>query len=208
MSTVATARPVTDDDDVDVDGRHLRRSRNREKVIDAVLELWAEGLELPEVDAIAERSGVSMRSIYRYFEDQDGLIEATIAKARRTYEPLADIPGLGEGSLAERIDHLVDARLRLFAAIRPFYRSTVRHAARLAPIRAHLATVRADLRAQVLAQLAPELGALPRSEREALATACDLLTQMDALERCTGDLGLSDRATAAHLRAALTALLS
>lgn len=41
-----------------VDGRNARRDRNTEAVLDAVHDLFVEGLIFPSVDDVARRSGV------------------------------------------------------------------------------------------------------------------------------------------------------
>ena len=45
-----------------VDGRHLRRQRNRDAVVAALLELYGEGNLDPTTDEVAQRSGLSARS--------------------------------------------------------------------------------------------------------------------------------------------------
>ena len=68
-ASAATAEPA-------VDGRTARRDRNRDAVLDAVIELFTEGhVGLVAAD-VAERSGVSLRSVYRYFDDLEALARA------------------------------------------------------------------------------------------------------------------------------------
>ena len=55
------------------DGRTARRDRNRDAVLDAVLDLFGEDSLAPAPAEVAERSGVSLRSVYRYYEDRDAL---------------------------------------------------------------------------------------------------------------------------------------
>ena len=59
-----------------VDGRNARRVRNRQAVVDATLALLDEGHTDISVDEVVERSGVSKRSIFRYFETLDDLDRA------------------------------------------------------------------------------------------------------------------------------------
>ena len=73
------------------DGR-LRRSQaaRRERVIAAVLELAAEGgYDAIQVRPIAERTGISSDTIYRYFGSRDRLIAEAVAQwsNREIYEP-------------------------------------------------------------------------------------------------------------------------
>ena len=64
-----------------VDGRHVRRDRNRDAVVTATIELLLDGKGIPLLQQIADRSGVSLRSLHRYFADAD----AVVAEAYATY---------------------------------------------------------------------------------------------------------------------------
>jgi AcrR family transcriptional regulator len=78
--TTATSRPEA------VDGRTARRLENRERVLDAALELVAEGADL-DVDAIAQRSGISVRSVYNYFPTARHLVAACTSEAASASVP-------------------------------------------------------------------------------------------------------------------------
>ena len=65
------------------DGRRLRRARNRAAVIDSLLELIRMGETDPTVSKIAERAGVSHRSVFRYFDDMDDLARTAIDQELR-----------------------------------------------------------------------------------------------------------------------------
>ena len=95
----------------DVDGRRARRHRNTDAVLDAVHELFVEGHLLPTVEDVARRSGVSLRSVYRYFPDRDQLLARPSGGGLKVAERHFDLAGIGQGSLEERIDHFVDHRL-------------------------------------------------------------------------------------------------
>src|SRR5438128_1011303 len=71
----------------EVDGRRLRREQNREAVLDALVELFAEGLYQPSANDIAERAGISPRSLFRYFDDIDDLNRATIERQLAAARP-------------------------------------------------------------------------------------------------------------------------
>ena len=57
------------------DGRVVRGLRNREALVDAIITLNEEGVLRPSAAEIAERAGVSLRSVYRHFEDIDAFME-------------------------------------------------------------------------------------------------------------------------------------
>ena len=76
------------------DGRRLRRGRNRDAVVRALLALYNEGNLNPSTEEIALRSGVSARSLFRYFDDVDDLCQAAITQqqddVRHLYEVAFD----------------------------------------------------------------------------------------------------------------------
>ena len=113
MSTPTTA----------VDGRTARRSRGMDQVLDAIIELFTEGNLDPSPEQVAALAGVSGRTVYRYFEDRNALVRAAIDRHFEGIAPLAQVPQLGEGTLEERIDRLVAARVRLFDAVGAAYRA-------------------------------------------------------------------------------------
>src|SRR3954452_9433869 len=107
----------------DVDGRRARRDRNREAVLDAVLALFREDNLTPRPEDVAEKSGVSLRSVYRYYSDPTELLRAAMARHLERVRSKLVVPGIGEGPLADRIDRLVEARLALHTAVAPTARA-------------------------------------------------------------------------------------
>ena len=190
-----------------VDGRSARRERNINAVLDVVVDLFTEGELFPAVELVSKRSGVSVRSIYRYFADPADLHDAAIKRHRERSEPLAHLPAIGQGPLGERIDDFVAMRLRLHAAIGATYRATVHGAPQHPRLRDQLALARNDLRLQFERQFQPELMRRKRAEREAVLAAGDLLTQLDSIELLRSHRRLSVAETTDALRAGLQALL-
>src|SRR6478609_12060550 len=97
-----------------VDGRTARRDRNSDAVLDAVHELFVEGEIVPTVEDVAARSGVSPRSVYRYFPDSRALLGAALTRRIEVAEPLWELEDVGRGSLDDRIQRLVAHRLALY----------------------------------------------------------------------------------------------
>lgn len=191
-----------------VDGRAARRERNVTAVLDVVVELFAEGDLFPAVEQVSKRSGVSVRSIYRYFVDPAELTDAAIAHHRRRTQPLTRLSSIGDGPVERRIDDFVAMRLRLHTGIGAAYRATVHNAPNHPRLRDQLTRGRDDLRAQFEQQFAPELSARRVPERDAVAAAGDALTQLDSIELLRNHRQLSTSETEAVLRAGLLALLA
>lgn len=95
-----------------IDGRRARRERGRVAVIDAMFELLQEGKVPPAVELIAERSGVSVASIFRYFQGIDDLQFQTFQRFRQRFEPL--VHATVDGDFATRTNAFVQSRLDLY----------------------------------------------------------------------------------------------
>lgn len=192
-------RPDAPDDDreTSVDGRKLRRDRNREMVVRSLVDLIEDGCALPTAAQIAERSSVSLRSVFRYFEDRDELLAEAAAHAYQRYAPLAVITNYGSGSFDERLEAIVAQRLRLFPAITPILRSV---RLRSADGEQHLleaaSTEIRPLDDQVRTQFAPELSGMGDS-RSTCECSLIVLLAPDTFELLTG----SQRRTVSEVRA-------
>lgn len=198
----------TDTDDVEraIDGRVARRERNVNAVLDVVLEMFEEEQLFPSIEQVAKRSGLSLRSLYRYFADQSELIEAAIVRNRERGAEVVRLRAIGQGPLGGRIDDFVAMRLRLYEQEGPSYRASVANAARHPRVREALARTRDDLRTQFERQFAPEVEIGRSGER--LAAAGDALTTLDAIDYLRRHRRLSVSEAEAALRAGLTALLA
>lgn len=164
------------------DGRTARRDRNRDAVLDAVLDLFADGTVAPAPADVAARSGVSLRSVYRYFEDMDALVRAAIARNLARMGHLLEIDRPGEGSVDERIERLVAARLRMHDGLAPMGRAAVARAPQNPIIAERLQETRLLLRRQVEAMFEPELARLDAVDRHDAVAAVDALLELDSLD--------------------------
>src|SRR3954451_3861970 len=89
-----------------------RTERGRDLVVTALLELFDEGEPQPGAARIAERAGVSERSVFRYFDDLDALAaEAGARQIGRTRELYAAPDGTGD--LDRRVRALADQRMSI-----------------------------------------------------------------------------------------------
>lgn len=119
------AEPLRDaadiDDPVDMsDGRVRRRLRNMEVVRRSILEILDERLPL-SLDTVAERAGVTGRSIYRYFGDFDAAVEdARDDLVRRLYAAwdAQELPS-HDLDVRDRVEVLLNQRFDLERLGRP-----------------------------------------------------------------------------------------
>ncbi len=195
------------DTSVVVDGRRARRELNRLAVLEAMIELFREGEYEPGIAQIAERAGLSSRSIFRYFDDVDELHRAAIAHGLLRAWPLLALDICPEELTAKKVDQLVEARVTLFTAVAPSAKATRIGALRYPLIEAQLSKGRAYLRDQVRRVFAPELRTMGAKRAEAALAAADVLCSFDAVDLLRNDRGFSRSRTAAVLSAALMDLL-
>ena len=120
----------------DIDGRAARSGRTRDSVINVVLDLVQQGNPRPTARQMAERAGISLRSVYVHFDDLDDLFLAVASEYGRRLTPLLE-PIDATLPLGDRIAAWADQRCAIWEA-----NAAVRRAADLwAPTSPALANV-------------------------------------------------------------------
>jgi AcrR family transcriptional regulator len=75
-----------------LDGRTARRLANRERILDAALDLLAQGVEL-DIDEIAVKAEVSVRSVYNHFPTARHLVAGMYERGTARMRPyIEDLP--------------------------------------------------------------------------------------------------------------------
>lgn len=150
--------PFEPDDDDRSDGRRLRAARNRESVVSAVLDIIREqgGGPLPGAAEVAERAGVSERTVFRHFADLDTLFLAASARQRPTVltylTPRPDMP-----ELDKRIAAMVKLRSKLWEEIGAVRRVAMRLAAAHSVVSTQIGDANRAARGQISDVFQPEL---------------------------------------------------
>ncbi len=106
------------------DGRAARSERTRAAVVEALLGLIDEGDVRPTAARIAERAGVSLRSVFQHFEDLE-LLYANAADRQLQRLIALTKPVPRDGPLAGRIAAFTEQRARLLEPISPVRRSAI-----------------------------------------------------------------------------------
>jgi TetR/AcrR family transcriptional regulator, regulator of autoinduction and epiphytic fitness len=104
------------------DGRAARALRTRNRVVDALLDLVDEGHVRPSAARVAERAGVSLRSVYQHFDDLETLFRVAGERHRQRLahlEPLPELPA----ELAPRVAAYAAHRARWMEAVSPMARA-------------------------------------------------------------------------------------
>jgi AcrR family transcriptional regulator len=107
-----------------VDGRRLRSERTRAAVVRALWELIGEGDLRPTAERIAERAGVSERTVFQHFKAREAMFMAmTELQTEAIQEIWKRLPR--EGSYEDRFEAFLDQRVRLHEFITPTRRSAL-----------------------------------------------------------------------------------
>ena len=101
-----------------VDGRRLRSEVSRLRIVEAMIALVSEGLTMPPAEAVAARAGVGLRTVFRLFEDMDGLYRGMQAVMTERLGGLLEAP-IVASDWREAINVLIDRRAEAFEMILP-----------------------------------------------------------------------------------------
>lgn len=114
---------VDDDAPARVDGRAARAERTRAAIVEAHLALIDEGDLKPTGERIAERAGVSLRTLWTNFKDMETLYAATGQRvSERQQELLRPIPP--ELPLTRRIEEFCAQRVQMLEVLAPSARAS------------------------------------------------------------------------------------
>lgn len=80
--------------------RDTRKRQARAQILDAFIALLTEGEADLSHDAVAARSGVARRTVYRYFPDRAALMDGALLRVRELAGPKVDYPDSPEELLA------------------------------------------------------------------------------------------------------------
>ena len=171
----------TADDQSAYDGRHARRDRNREAVVNAVVDLLTEGDPQPTAQIVADRSGVSLRSVFRYFEDLDSLLIAAIAEFKTRHADVIAFEQPPAGTpLEARVDRWIDSRLQSYPVIARIMIAMYARARTNEQIMEALEAERRWTIDLLAALFEPELRALPDLERRLTLAAVHTSTTIES----------------------------
>ena len=189
------------------DGRLLRRQRNRNAVVESLLDLYAEGNLRPSTEEIAARSGLSPRSLFRYFDDVEDLTRTAMNRQLERALPLLPIDAGPEAELTVKVGALVDQRFRLFDLFGPA--ATIsRLRSPFQPVLANQLTLhRKYLRSQVRKLFAPELAAMGEPVGFETLAAADIMASFESYQLLVEHRALEPMQAQSVMRRALEAIL-
>lgn len=100
------------------DGRRLRSGRSRAQIVSAVMELVRSGDMAPAAARVAEVAGVSLRTVFRHFEEMDGLFREMSEAVEAEIAPLLLEPYLSK-SWKGQLSELITRRARVYERVMP-----------------------------------------------------------------------------------------
>jgi TetR/AcrR family transcriptional regulator, regulator of autoinduction and epiphytic fitness len=180
---------------VPIDGRTARAVRTRKAIVAACIELVEEGDLEPTAPRVAERAGVSVRSVFQHFDDLEGLFAAV---GDRVLENLLGLVLHVDPTLdfERRIPIVVRQRAALLEAITPIRRAVAVNAWDSEEVSNRLAMGHAYLRLEIESAFARELLAAG-PERPEVLNALDTVLSWPTWEQLRTTVGLDVDAAAA-----------
>lgn len=188
-----------------IDGRSARALRTREAIVDALLALIDDGELKPPAPRIAQRAGVSLRSIYQHFEDLEALFAA--AHKRYTERLLAiakEVPD--SGPFEERLDAFVDQRAQIMEAVTPARRASLLQEPFSQQLRDGRNRIYELATAEVVRVFRHELGSVEDERRSDVVAAVSMVSSWEAWEHLRQG-GLDQDRAREVMRMTLAALL-
>jgi AcrR family transcriptional regulator len=177
-------------------------------VVDAFIDLVLHGDVPPAPSDAAERAGVSRATFFRYFTTHDEFRSEAAARVRERFPELFVIPDIGTGSLDQRIERFVDARVRLHETLHPLALLMQARAARDADASGFLDGVRQALAGQVRQHFDTELRLHSPARRDDMVTLIAVLTSVNSWHQFRHSHHRSPAQTRRAWRAALTGILA
>ncbi len=177
------------------DGRIARRFRTRAAIVTAHTELVSEGVLRPTAQRVADRAGVSVRTIWTNFADLESLLRSTTERWMKLDAEIAD-PVDPDLRLAERIEQFCARQAERVEHLAPAARSSILGEPFSAALRDGRRTVSARLWKDLEHTFCPELG--PRMEHGSIYDELYVIVAWPVWKMLTEDLG---RTRAQALRA-------
>jgi TetR/AcrR family transcriptional regulator of autoinduction and epiphytic fitness len=189
-----------------VDGRLARGERARAAIVEALLALIERGDLRPSAARVAERAGVSLRSVFQHFTDVDSLFAAAAARQAERLAPLM-IAAPDQGPLDRRLDAFVRARARLLEAVSPVRRAALLMEPFSDELQKRLGAFRGMKAGEVRRVFAAELARRPPAARRRLAAALVAAASWSTWQALRQHQGLSQTDARRVLRLMLDTLL-
>ena len=183
------------------DGRRQRSEASRERIVQAMLALVAEGDVCPGAESVAARAGVGLRTVFRHFENMEGLYQQISAAVTAELKPMADEP-YRAADWAGQLMELVERRAEIFERVMPYKIAGEVHRHQSAFLDRQAVEFVREQRAALIKLLPAEKQGEP-----ALLEGLDLLLSFESWRRLRNDQKLPARSAVQILKTLATSLL-
>ena len=172
----------------------------------ALLDLVAAGDLSPTAQRIADRAGVSVRSVYQHFTDVEGLFQETAARTCQTAQAMR-IEIDPTWTLEKRVESFTAERAAVLESLTPFNRASRLIEPSSSPLRESRLTLAQAGLEELEAVFYAELGQLEMPERATLLAALDVMTSWAMWDHLR-DSGATTRDARRVMRVGLLAMLA
>lgn len=179
--------------------RKAQAEATRTKILDALVEVLAEGVDTLSVPAVAERAGVSVGTVYRHFGDKAGMLKALMPYTQTR-------SGIEIDSTPESLDEMRETVGQVFRhfentddLLRAAFASRIGREVRIKG-----STERLQLMKEALQQLEP---GLESNQLDHMAKLVLILTTSEAYQQWKDRLGLSPEEAADEVLWAIETLI-
>lgn len=183
------------------DGRRQRADASRRRIALAMLDLARAGRVAPSADEVAEAAGVGRRTVFRLFNDMEGVYREMHAVMVSRLAPTFAAP-LEGATWRARLDEIAARRARMFEEMLPIKSAADAHRFRSAFLQAEHKKLTKLQRETLLAVLPSSVAAQPEK-----IEALDLTLSFEAWRRLRQEQRLSPKQAAAALRRMIAALV-
>jgi AcrR family transcriptional regulator len=190
-----------------IDGRSARAQRTRQAIVDALIDLIEEGDVKPAAPRIAQKAGVSLRSIYQHFEDLEALFAAAHARFTERLLNVVVRELSADGTFEERLAAFVDQRAQILEYITPARRAAALQEPFSQELRERRDAVLQVAQAELVRMFRAELEAFAEDDRADVVAAANMVSTWsgwDTLRTAGYDIESAKRI----VRRALAALLA
>lgn len=191
-----------------IDGRRARRERSRAAAIDAVFGLINDGKVPPSVEQVAERSGVSVSSIFRMFDGLDDMREQAFVEFESRFAHLFDVEFDETTDRSDRLALLLRSRVELYAAAGSLMAMARQRSLDHEPMADRVGSLRLRLAEQAQRCLRAETAGLSPAEAANLVALIDATTSPEAFEVLRASHARTRRQIETSWRRAVTSLVA
>lgn len=183
------------------DGRHARADANRRRIAEAMLELVSRGDAAPSAEQVAEQAGVGRRTVFRLFQDMEGVYREMHSLMLARLLPMFAAPFVATTWRA-RLDEVIERRARMYEEMLPVKSASDAHRYRSSFLKREHRRLTRLQRDTLLAVLPDTL-----TKQTEKVDALDLTLSFEAWRRLRSEQDLSSKQALVVLRGMVKALV-